>query len=280
MDSGPPSSMRGSDSGTSGESDGSPGDASTDDAESGRPDASQPDGGSDYDAAGLDSGLADVAACGALGQPCCAAQTCNGSLICESGSCQSVPTTGEHCSSNSECSGRVCIPVGNSAGCTDGVFGCETACCLNVNVGGSVAGACEPDLCPLRLCATTEVTDPCPSPSMCEPFLNGTGICTGGPLPGGGGDGGAIGLPDFPGNVCSTACNGPTDCVAGWTCGALTGQTSSVCLCSASYEICDGRDNDCNGIVDDEPGADRWCSVMDGPGHVCEGGTCVCPGTC
>jgi hypothetical protein len=39
-------------------------------------------------------------------------------------------------------------------------------------------------------------------------------------------------------------------------------------------------DNDCNGIVDDEPGADRWCWLVDGPGHLCQGGQCVCPGTC
>jgi hypothetical protein len=82
--------------------------------------------------------------------------------------------------------------------------------------------------------------------------------------------------PAFPSHVCSAACNTTTDCVAGWTCGASTGRPSPACLCFASFEVCDGKDNDCNGVVDDEPGADRWCWMVDGPGHLCHGGRCVC----
>jgi hypothetical protein len=188
--------------------------------------------------------------------------------------------TGEPCSSDSECSGGICIPVGNAAGCTFESM-CYGSCCLNVNVGGSVAGACNPGPCALQLCTTTSVIA-CPSPDTCVPFLNRTGVCAPGPLGGEPGDGGGpLVAPTFPSHVCSTACKSTADCIAGWACGALAGQPpSTACLCSASFEVCDGRDNDCNGIVDDEPGADRWCWLVDGPGHLCRGGQCVCPGTC
>jgi hypothetical protein len=155
---------------------------------------------------------------------------------------------------------------------------CQGSCCLNVNVGGSVAGACNPGGCAIQLCTPTNVIA-CPGPDRCVPFLNGTGVCAQGLLGGETGDGGGtLATPAFPSNVCSTACKTTTDCVAGWTCGALTERSSPACLCFASFEVCDGKDNDCNGVVDDEPGADRWCTLVDGPGHFCQGGRCVCPG--
>ena len=52
-------------------------------------------------------------------------------------------------------------------------------------------------------------------------------------------------------NVCTTTCGSTSDCLAGWNCGTMNGQSSSVCQCTPSPEICDGLDNDCNGIVDD-----------------------------
>ena len=191
----------------------------------------------------------------------------------------SSETTGEPCASDSECSGGICIPVGYAAGCTFESM-CDGACCLNVNVGGSVAGACNPGRCALQLCTTKSVIA-CPSPDTCVPFLNRTGVCAPEPLGGEPWDGGGtLVAPAFPSNVCSAACNSTADCIAGWTCGAPAGEPSTACLCSASFEVCDGMDNDCNGVVDDEPGADRWCWLVDGPGHLCQGGQCVCPGTC
>jgi hypothetical protein len=52
-------------------------------------------------------------------------------------------------------------------------------------------------------------------------------------------------------NACSTTCGSTADCIAGWNCGTMAGQSSSVCQCTPSPEICDGLDNNCNGIIDD-----------------------------
>ena len=52
-------------------------------------------------------------------------------------------------------------------------------------------------------------------------------------------------------SVCTTTCGSTSDCIAGLTCGTMDGQSSNVCQCTPSPEICDGLDNDCNGIIDD-----------------------------
>ncbi len=104
---------------------------------------------------------------------------------------------------------------------------------------------------------------PCSNNSDCQ-----SGIC----LPVGQPQGGGTG---WTGNVCTTTCNGPSDCVSGWLCGALLGRSSNVCQCQYAPETCDGKDNDCNGVVDDEPEADAWCAQQLGAGHVCRSGACV-----
>ena len=81
-------------------------------------------------------------------------------------------------------------------------------------------------------------------------------------------------------NVCTTSCSTVTSCVPGWTCGAILGQTSNVCQCTPAAEVCDGKDNDCDGIVDDEPAVDQACVTSKGTGQVCAAGTCVCGLTC
>src|SRR6185436_14634229 len=63
-----------------------------------------------------------------------------------------------------------------------------------------------------------------------------------------------------------------------WSCAVAPG-SGKICACAPSGpETCDGRDNDCNGDVDD--GA--TCPS----GNTCKGGACTCPpenlcgGTC
>jgi alpha-tubulin suppressor-like RCC1 family protein len=82
---------------------------------------------------------------------------------------------------------------------------------------------------------------------------------------------------------CTKPCAGRSDCPPApeWQCSpAATGGGATYCQCHPSgAEVCDGRDNDCDGIVDD--GA--TCPT---PGEVCQAGSCVCPpanvcaGTC
>ena len=88
-------------------------------------------------------------------------------------------------------------------------------------------------------------------------------------------------------NVCTTSCSSAGGCVAGWTCSALAGQASDVCQCTYATEICDGKDNDCNGIVDDEPAVDDQCAQQLGQGGACVDGACagasgttLCKGQC
>jgi hypothetical protein len=52
-----------------------------------------------------------------------------------------------------------------------------------------------------------------------------------------------------------------------------------VCNCHASLEVCDGKDNDCDGVVDDEPFVDSACEAVS-PGDVCKDGACACVTTC
>lgn len=81
-------------------------------------------------------------------------------------------------------------------------------------------------------------------------------------------------------NICTTPCTNASDCVAGWSCAALSGQSSKVCQCTAKSETCDGKDDDCNGVVDDEPLADEACVQANGPGYVCNSRACTCPAMC
>jgi hypothetical protein len=51
--------------------------------------------------------------------------------------------------------------------------------------------------------------------------------------------------------VCTANCTSTAECPHGWTCEALSSGGSSLCDCTPAAEICDGLDNDCNGIEDE-----------------------------
>lgn len=92
----------------------------------------------------------------------------------------------------------------------------------------------------------------------------------------------------FCGSTCSPAEG--MYCLPGWGCvgasGSGTGESSCQCArddgrSELSAEICDGKDNDCNGVVDDAATTDVYCAQRVGAGNGCEDGSCrVCPIRC
>ncbi|MEM9190776.1 MAG: MXAN_6577-like cysteine-rich protein [Myxococcota bacterium] len=69
---------------------------------------------------------------------------------------------------------------------------------------------------------------------------------------------------------CTEECTDSRMCPNGWECDALAG-AGLVCLCepNAPEELCNGVDDNCDGIVD----VGASCE----PGLVCDGGSCRCP---
>jgi hypothetical protein len=80
-------------------------------------------------------------------------------------------------------------------------------------------------------------------------------------------------------SVCTTACTTTSDCVSGWVCGGDLGLPGNVCKCTPSTEGCAGKDNDCDGVVDEQPAADEWCETQTA-GYVCLNGSCTCGSAC
>jgi hypothetical protein len=77
---------------------------------------------------------------------------------------------------------------------------------------------------------------------------------------------------------CGSSCTpGAEYCLLGWAC------TNSECQCSVdpsrpdlSKDICDRKDNDCNGVVDDPASANETCQRI-GAGYTCVAGICQPP---
>lgn len=77
---------------------------------------------------------------------------------------------------------------------------------------------------------------------------------------------------------CSAPCARDFDCVPGWLCASPGSGQSATCSCGATKEVCDGLDNDCNGVVDDERAADEACSAAGE--SLCVNGKCGCEHRC
>src|SRR5207237_989164 len=71
---------------------------------------------------------------------------------------------------------------------------------------------------------------------------------------------------------------GDGDCVPGWKCAHVLGQTGYICQCTPAGETCNGADDDCDGVVDNH-GANVECQGKM-PGAVCVNAQCGCKLTC
>ncbi|MGH7269620.1 MAG: hypothetical protein ACREJ3_04240 [Polyangiaceae bacterium] len=119
------------------------------------------------------------------------------------------------------------------------------SCCSGLTCGGALS--CRSGIC--QVAPSNGTGQACSKNSDCP-----SGICQ----------------PVGDGNVCTTTCSSVGDCVAGWKCASELGQSSNACQCKSSPEVCDGKDNDCDGIVDDGT-ANAQC----GPGYACQSPVCV-----
>ena len=212
--------------------------------------------------------------CGSRGEPCCNSVVCDTGLVCLSGACgapggggggggsgrSSGNATGGGTTTASSTSSSSSSSSGGATTTAPACGGVSEACCAGGSCNGSLV--CQGGSCAQPASGVSGT--PCGKNSDCP-----TGIC----LP----VGQPTGQNGWTGNVCSTTCTSAASCVAGWSCSALAGQTGDVCQCSYSPEVCDGKDDDCDGVVDDEPAVDQACGRSYATGSACQAGGCACP---
>ena len=123
----------------------------------------------------------------------------------------------------------------------------------------------------------SDVGSPCTSGATCQ-----SGLCT--YVQAFDASGGAN--PPSP-TVCSEPCWGADECFAGWKCEPqsggpiVTGPTEpGTCVCTPVPETCDGKDDNCDGVIDEEPGASVACTATLGLPSTCVDAACVCTETC
>ncbi|MDQ3031944.1 MAG: hypothetical protein M3Y87_05960 [Myxococcota bacterium] len=74
--------------------------------------------------------------------------------------------------------------------------------------------------------------------------------------------------------LCTVVCDGDGDCATGWLCD--TSAAESICACTPLDERCNGRDDDCDGAIDEEPATLCGTTGGSGPALTCSAGACVC----
>jgi hypothetical protein len=142
--------------------------------------------------------------------------------------------------------GAACCPPGqkplpwshDGESCIPG-FACQAGTCRSVEVG---------------MACTTDAD--CPRSGHCQSV--GTNA-----------DGGAL-------SVCTTACASAAECTPGWDCKPAPGGQASTCQCTHAAETCNGKDDDCDGVVDGHAGDPDCASKLGAAAAACcGGGACV-----
>jgi hypothetical protein len=141
------------------------------------------------------------------------------------------------------------------AGIQDGVLGGDAS--VDATGEGPPPAQPEAGAPDSRAPETAHFGSPCTTPSSCP-----DGIC-------------------LPAGVCSAPCNDAGVCPSTWTCAPDDGGVS-VCTCTKTnggVEACDGKDNDCDGLVDNGAaaacvaggkGSLSICAPLGAGGAVCE----------
>jgi hypothetical protein len=193
---------------------------------------------------------------------CCdTASSCDGNQICDGADdlCR-CPAGSRECVANSnECvpNNQCCTSCGACATCNGGACanlsrGSQGQCGAGQRCDGN--GACftpqctEPSQCgDCRTCSSNLTCTQAPQRTPCSQSR----LCTAG-------------------GQC-VQCINSTDCPTGQTC-----NMSNVCVnsCTPSTEVCDGRDNDCDGQIDDNPDVSSDPNNCGACGRSCQGGTC------
>lgn len=123
------------------------------------------------------------------------------------------------------------------------------ACCTNQSCGGGLA--CADNVC--QQPRQGDLGKPCTRNADCM-----SNTC----------------LPIEGKNVCTIVCANTGDCTSGWSCDPLS-RSTNVCFCQPSTEVCDGTDNDCDGIVDNQPAVNLQCGRDQGSRFQCAEGRCT-----
>jgi hypothetical protein len=159
----------------------------------------------------------------------------------------------------------------------------------DTGVDAPPCGALGEVCCPKETCADSTldcINDECHSASTgdlgkgcTDAGACASGVCLGVEGDEAGADAGAVPA------VCTNACSpdagtlyandaGLGDrCLVGWTCGQSPGSSTPVCTCTRSAEVCNGKDDDCDGVVDNGTSGNT-CTT--GKLGVCAAGTTTC----
>jgi hypothetical protein len=225
------------------------------------------DAGSTSDAS-HDTGIPGVDAadagppCGRLDQICCQGTCKDATLSCFGGYCHSAANgdTGKACTTGAGCTSGVCLstgaPISNVDGGSTG-SSCTSFC--DPDAGADAGAGCLPGwACETVGSATSTVCNCKYAPETCDGLDND---CDGTRDNGDPGSG-----------RCDTGLKGV--CAEG-TSHCEQGTLKCTQSTPSSVEICDGRDNDCNGFPDDgDPGGGGACAT--GKPGACAAGTYHC----